>query len=101
MIRRITANISCDLAALISFIPMVVSGLILYLYWPTGSRGFTGGRNPFFVSEIFGLSHENWVLIHDWSSLFFVIFVVIHLILHYRFFRFMKKHILSTHAEKK
>ncbi len=101
MIRRITANILCDLAALISFIPMVVSGLVLYLYWPTGSRGFAGGRNPSFVSDVLGLSHENWVLIHDWSSLFFAILVVIHLILHYRFLCSMKKHILTANAKKK
>jgi len=99
MIKKITQNAIVDILALITFLPMALSGLILFLYWPTGSRGFQGGRNILYSGDAIGLSHQNWVNIHNLSSLLFTILIVIHLILHWYFFRTMKKSFIRADSD--
>lgn len=81
--KRIKSLAAVDLLALVALIVMAGSGLVLYLFWPTGSGG--AGKNPYYFSDFLGFDHQGWVLIHDWSALVFVILMVIHLAMHYRF----------------
>ncbi len=83
--KRIKSLALVDLLALVTLVFMAGSGLVLYLFWPTGSGG--QGKNLFYVSDFFGLNHQQWVLVHDWSALVFIILMVIHLAMHYCFMR--------------
>ncbi|MGA2914366.1 MAG: hypothetical protein ABSE07_12760 [Methanoregula sp.] len=41
--KRITSNALVDIGSLITFIPSLVSGLVLYLVFPEGGEGGAGG----------------------------------------------------------
>lgn len=74
-----------DLLALVKIVVVAGSGLVLYLFRPTGSEG--EGKNFPYVSDFIGLTHQQWVLIHDWPALIFVIIMAFHLAMHYCFMR--------------
>ncbi|MBN1432477.1 MAG: DUF4405 domain-containing protein [Methanomicrobiaceae archaeon] len=83
--KKVQSLALVDLLALVTLVVMAGSGLVLYLFWPTGSGG--QGKNLLYVSEFVGLTHQQWVLVHDWSALIFLILMVVHLAMHYRFMR--------------
>jgi hypothetical protein len=85
--KKIRINAIVDALALVSFVPLVVSGIILGRFWPTSGTGYQGGRNPLYVTDVLGLTHENWVQMHDLTCFIFVVLVAIHLVLHWRFMR--------------
>ena len=89
--KRIKSLALVDLLALIALVLMARSGLVLYLFWPTGSGG--AGKNPNFVSDFIGLSHHQWVLFHDWTALIFVVLMAVHLAMHFSFMKEMIGHL--------
>lgn len=99
--KKVRINALVDALGLISFIPMIISGLMLFLYWPTGSGGYQGGRNSLFATEVLGLTHYEWVQVHDISCLLFTILIVIHLILHWRFMRHIGRYLTNNELVKK
>jgi cytochrome b subunit of formate dehydrogenase len=77
--KHLTLNTLIDLGSLITFVPMLVTGLVLYLYLPSGT-----GRGGASWMEI---SRHDWVLYHDIASFAFVTLIIVHLLLHRAFFR--------------
>jgi hypothetical protein len=98
--KKVKQNAIVDLLAVISFIPLFISGMVLFRFWPSFGGGYHGGRNPEFVTQVLGLSHQNWVFIHDWSSLIFTLLVVLHLILHWRFMKNIGKYLSDRPVKK-
>ena len=92
MVRRITVNAAIDTCALASFIPSLVSGLVLLLVLPCGS-GYQGGRNPLFVDEYLGVARADWLFVHNASSLILSLLIILHILLHLRFFRHIPKYL--------
>jgi hypothetical protein len=83
--KRSTINALVDICCLITFIPSLVSGLILYLVLPEG-----GGRGSGWALFL-GIPKNQWVTMHNYTSLIFAALLIIHLILHWVFFRNIKK----------
>jgi hypothetical protein len=83
--KRITINAFVDIGCLIMFIPALISGLVLYLVLPSG-----GGRGNGW-STYLGITRTQWVTMHNYTSLIFAALLIIHLILHWMFFRNIKK----------
>jgi len=81
--RRITINALVDIGCLITFIPSLVSGLVLFFVLPSGS-----GRGH---AEYLGLFHDPWLNIHNYWSLAFSAILIIHLILRWMYFRNIRK----------
>ncbi len=81
--KRVTLNALVDIGCLISFIPSLLSGLVLYLYLPEG-RGL--GQATFF-----GITRTQWVAMHDYTSLIFAALLILHLLLHVNFFRHINR----------
>ncbi len=80
--KRAKLNIIVDIFSLIFFIASVFTGLVPYLFLPRG--GYYGGR----VAETFwGLTRTQWGNIHFLVSLIFVILMVIHLLLHWEWWK--------------
>jgi len=79
--KRITANALVDLGSLIMLILSFATGLVLYLVLPEG-----GGRGSGWVTYL-GIPRNQWVPLHNYTSLIFVALLVIHLLLHWKFFR--------------
>jgi preprotein translocase subunit SecG len=86
--RLVTLNATVDLLALIVFIPSFITGAVLLWVLPSGGGGFQGGAGLVPGANIFlGLSRQTWINIHDVTSMLFTVFLVLHLILHWRYFR--------------
>lgn len=64
-----------DILMFLDFLIVSVSGLVLWKILPRGS-GKTG--------QEFILLRENWLFIHDWSSVFLVLIVIIHLVINWK-----------------
>ncbi len=77
--KRVTVNALVDIGGLITFIPSLVSGLILYLYLPEGR-----GQG---LATFMGITRNQWITIHDYVSLVFAALLIIHLLLHLTYFR--------------
>jgi hypothetical protein len=85
MISRAKQNAVVDICALIAFIPSTLSGLVLFILLPAG--GYQGGRNPLYAESVLGVTRYGWIDIHNYSSLIFVVFLVLHLFLHWKYFK--------------
>ena len=86
--RLVTLNASVDLLALIVFIPSFITGAVLLWVLPSGGGGFQGGAGLASGANIFlGLSRQTWVNLHNVTSMIFTILLVLHLVLHWRYFR--------------
>ena len=83
--KRITLNALIDIAAVILFIPSLITGLVLYRVLPSG-----GGRGNSW-STYLGISRHEWLAVHNYTSLVFAALIIIHLILHWHYFRNIKK----------
>jgi hypothetical protein len=83
--KRVTINALVDIGCLITFIPSLVSGLVLYLVLPEG-----GGRGSGWATYL-GIPRQQWMTMHDNTSLVFTALLIIHLILHWKFFRNINK----------
>jgi len=79
--KRITLNAVVDISALVTFVPSLITGLVLYFFLPSG-----GGRGNNW-STWMGISRYDWVLWHDIASFAFAALLVIHILLHWKFFR--------------
>lgn len=79
--KRITINALVDVGCLITFIPSLISGLVLYLVLPSG-----GGRGNSW-SLYLGIPRSQWLTMHDYTSLVFAALLILHLLLHWKFFR--------------
>jgi len=79
--KRITINALVDIGCLITFIPSLITGLVLYLALPEG-----GGRGSGWATYL-GIARNQWVSIHNYSSLVFAALLILHLLLHWKFFK--------------
>ena len=70
--RRITVNALVDIGCLLTFIPALVSGLVLYLVLPSG-----GGRGSGSGSYL-GIARDQWLNLHNYTSLAFATLIIVH-----------------------
>jgi len=87
--RRSKINAVVDVIALLVFVFSTFSGVVLWQVLPSGG-GYRGGRSPTSL-DFWGLARHDWMDIHNISSLMFVVLVVIHLILHWNWFKNLMK----------
>jgi hypothetical protein len=85
--KRVTMNAFIDIGCLVTFIPSLISGMVLYLVLPEG-----GGRAGW--ATYLGVTRHDWITLHDYTSLAFTVLLIIHLLLHWKFF----KNICRTHG---
>jgi hypothetical protein len=78
--RKITINAIVDIIMIIAFIPTLISGVVIYGILPEGGR--FSGRAVFW-----GLTRNEWTGMHDVWGFALAALIVLHLLLHVRFFR--------------
>jgi hypothetical protein len=93
--KRATVNALVDTGCLITFIPSLITGLILYLVLPEG-----GGRGGGWATYL-GITRNQWVTMHDYTSLVFAALLVIHMLLHWNFFRHIGRHVTAAGKDEK
>ena len=77
-------NYIVDFLALVSFAVTALSGLAIKFFMPSGVKQ---GR----LQEFLGIQKSVWSEIHDWFGILLIIFVLIHLILHWNWIICMTK----------
>jgi hypothetical protein len=83
--RKITINALVDIGCLVTLIPSLISGLVLLLVLPSGSgRGAGSGVH-------LGITRDMWLNIHNITSILFVALIIIHMALHWTYFRNIRK----------
>jgi hypothetical protein len=83
--RKITVNAIVDIGCLVTFIPSLISGLVLYLVLPSG-----GGRGNSW-SVFLNIPRSQWLNMHNYTSLIFAALIIIHLVLHWMYFRNIRR----------
>ncbi|MFA5267183.1 MAG: DUF4405 domain-containing protein [Methanoregula sp.] len=86
--KRVTINALVDIGGLITFILSLITGLVLYLVLPSG-----GGRGNSY-SLYLEITRTQWLAMHNYSSLVFAALVILHLLLHWRYFWNIRKCIM-------
>ncbi len=85
MASRRRLNAAVDLLGLLSFVPVAISGLVVFFLFPHG--GFQGGRNPLYTDVFLGISRNDWITVHDYLGMVFILLMAVHILLHWRYFR--------------
>jgi hypothetical protein len=90
-------NAVVNIIILLFFVISVISGIIIWLILP-GGYGFGWDQSKFFQDagqtlskKFMELSRHNWINIHIYSNVIFVILVVLHDILHWKWFKSLPK----------
>lgn len=87
--NKMKTNYIIDFLAFVSFVITAVSGLAIKFFMPSGVRQ---GR----FQEFLGIQKGVWSQIHDWSGIILIVFVIIHLILHWDWIVCMTKSIFQS-----
>ena len=87
--KRVQLNAVIDAVALVGFMVLVSSGLILRLQLPPGSGGMVGRglgrgtmRQP--IELLWGLTRHEWGDYHYWIALGLLVVLSLHLLLHWK-----------------
>jgi len=83
--KRVTLNALVDIGCVVTFVPSLLTGLVLYFFLPSG-----GGRGNSWTTWM-GITRYDWILIHDIASFAFAALLIIHLLLHWKFFRHINR----------
>ncbi len=87
--RRGTVNAIVDTILLVLFVPSLISALVLFFVLPSGGRG--GGSAVFLSVE-----RSVWVTVHNYTGLLFIVLLIVHLALHYRYLRHLDRHLAGS-----
>ena len=99
--RLVTVNATVDLLALIAFIPTFFTGAVLLWVLPSGNGGFLGRGGFSSGANVFlGVNRQIWVNVHDVWSMLFTLLLVLHLVLHWRYFRNIDRCFRAKNKEK-
>lgn len=79
-------NIIVDVLAFFALVPTVFSGIVVRLALPAG-RGMQVNRVLAESNFFWGLHRRDWLELHEYSSLVFLVLVAIHLALHIKWIR--------------
>ena len=83
--KRTAINALVDIRCLITFVPSLLTGLVLYFALPSGS-----GRGSAWATYL-GITRHDWVLVHNAASFAFAVLLALHLLLHWHYFRNIRK----------
>jgi preprotein translocase subunit SecG len=85
--NRTALNLLIDVISFFAFLASTISGLVLWQVFPGGGYGFRGGRGLVSEPLFWGLSHHDWLNLHNLTSLLLVALIVLHIALHWRWIR--------------
>ena len=82
-------NYIVDFFAFVSFLITAVTGLVIFVFLPSGVRQ---GR----LQEFAGISKGTWGFLHDWAGILLIILVMVHLVLHREWIAGMTKNFFKA-----
>ena len=84
--EKIKIRYIVDLLMFICFLVVAISGFVLWGVLPKGSGKFG-------ITWI--LDRHQWLWLHNWGSIVFIILIIFYLILNWDYIKFMIKHIFE------
>lgn len=92
--RRVTANFLVDVFGFVVFLFLVFTGVIIkYVLEPGTGGGRRGGRGGGEVETFLSLRRHEWGTLHFWISIIFIVIILAHIVLHYKW---IKAYLQST-----
>jgi hypothetical protein len=85
--NRTALNLLVDVISFFAFLASTASGLVLWQVLPGGGYGFRGGRGIVSEPLFLGLSRQDWLNLHNQTSLMLAVLIVLHMALHWRWIR--------------
>ncbi len=86
--RRVTLNFLVDIFGLVVFLFLVGTGVIIkYILEPGTGGGRRGGRGGGEVETFLSLRRHEWGTVHLWFGVIFVVIIVVHIVLHYKWIK--------------
>ncbi|MBS7650401.1 MAG: DUF4405 domain-containing protein [Candidatus Bathyarchaeia archaeon] len=89
--NRTKLNAIVNILSLVLFLISLVSGLVLWQILPSGDglgfRGGLGSRGRIFMN----ITRNEWLDLHNYSSILFACSVAVHCLLHWRWFKSVMK----------
>jgi cytochrome b subunit of formate dehydrogenase len=79
-------NYITDLILLIVFLITAITGLVLF-FMPTGPKSS--------LTSFLGIIKHTWTDIHNWVGIAFILIVMLHFLLHWKWFIAMTKNIFN------
>ncbi|MBN2142201.1 DUF4405 domain-containing protein [Candidatus Woesearchaeota archaeon] len=89
--NKIKVNYIVDAILGLSFIVTAVTGMLLFIFMPSGVRQ---GR----LQEFLGVTKETWTFYHDWAGIIMIALALVHLILHWNWIVCMTKSFFKKNA---
>jgi len=86
---KIKINYFVDVIAFISFLITAITGIIIFLFLPTGES--RGGVHSFLL----GYGRHDWGAIHDWAGIIMTIAALVHVALHWKWIVNMTKNLFK------
>jgi hypothetical protein len=101
-VRRVTVNFLVDIFGFVVFLFLVGTGVIIkYILEPGTGGGLRGGRGGGEVETFLSLRRHEWGTIHFWISVIFVVIVVVHILLHYKWIKAYLQNVWFAGRKKK
>lgn len=91
---RSSFNALVDAGCLVAFIPTAISGLVLYFVLPSGGGRWSGW------TLFAGIPRNQWMAIHNYAGLAFIVLLMLHLLLHWRYFLHICRHLRSGEGQR-
>jgi len=85
---KVKLNYFIDSLLAVSFFVVAATGLIIFFFLPEGVR--RGG-----CQEFLGIIKQNYINIHNWSGILFIILVAVHLVLHWQWIACITRSLLK------
>jgi len=91
--NRTASNLLIDIISFFAFLASTASGLALWQILPSGGYGSRGGRAVVTEQLFLGLSRQDWLNLHNRTSLLLAALIVLHIALHWRWIRNLGKRV--------
>ena len=87
--KKITVNFIVDSIGFVVLLGIVYTGVIIKYVLPPGSggHGHRGGRGGNEVKELWDMTRHEWGDIHFYLSLAFIVIIIVHLVLHFKWIK--------------
>jgi len=86
--ERHKINYIIDFLMILSFIVTAITALVIFFFLPSGVK--QGSYQTFL-----GITKATWGFYHDWSGIIFILLVIVHLVLHWKWIVCITKNIFS------
>ncbi len=91
--NRTALNVLIDVISFFAFLASTSSGLVLWQVLPGAGYGFRGGRTVVAEQLFLGLSRQDWLDLHNGTSLLLAGLIVLHIAIHWRWIRSLGKRV--------